>query len=302
LNTHISFPSLNCSIVVYNVLGELAEDGSKDTGKIIDINKSLEESKKSVLLTNEYIKNPNAEALKLEEAKDQVKFPITKICYMVGCYIIMLTVTLLKGSNYKKSLIDVESCSLNYWLIYLIYLPIALGVTYKISRDIKNEYNYRLSIGYPYNKHDVVWSDRIFIKYPIYSFISGVMAGLLGIGGGLIIGPLLLELGLHPLVSTATSNFMVLFTSSSTSIQFIIFGMMNYDYGLASTICSSIGSFFGTLIIQRIVEKTKRVSLLVLVLGAVLGVSTLLIPSYTLYTTIEQLRDGKDIWVFNSPC
>ncbi len=105
----------------------------------------------------------------------------------------------------------------------MIFLPIALLITYKVSLNIKDEYEYRLSIGYPYNKHDVVWSKRIFIKYPLYSFISGVMAGLLGIGGGLIIGPLLLELGLHPVVSTATSNFMVLFTSSSTSIQFILF-------------------------------------------------------------------------------
>jgi uncharacterized membrane protein YfcA len=115
------------------------------------------------------------------------------------------------------------SCSLTYWVIYMIFLPIALLITYKVSLNIKDEYEYRTSIGYPYNKHDVVWSKRIFIKYPLYSFISGVMAGLLGIGGGLIIGPLLLELGLHPVVSTATSNFMVLFTSSSTSIQFIIF-------------------------------------------------------------------------------
>jgi uncharacterized membrane protein YfcA len=78
--------------------------------------------------------------------------------------------------------------------------------------------------------------------------------------------------------------------------------MMNYDYGLASTICSSAGSFIGTLIIQRIIEKTKRVSLLVIVLGAVIGISTLLIPTYTLYTTIQQLNEGKSIWKFNSPC
>jgi len=49
-----------------------------------------------------------------------------------------------------------------------------------------------------------------------------MLAGLLGIGGGTILGPLLLEIGLHPVVSTATSNFLVLFTSSSTSIQFIL--------------------------------------------------------------------------------
>lgn len=160
-----------------------------------------------------------------------IKLPAKKLSYMIISYLIMLTITLLKGSNYSKSLIDIQryfynltlSCSFTYWVIYLLYLPIAIGITYKVSREILAEYNYRISIGYPFNKNDVVWSNTIFLKYPLYSFISGVMAGLLGIGGGLIIGPLLLELGLHPIVSTATSNFMVLFTSSSTSIQFIIF-------------------------------------------------------------------------------
>lgn len=95
-------------------------------------------------------------------------------------------------------------------------------ITYLVARKIKKEYDYRVSIGYPYNNTDIKWNQNIFIKFPIYSFVSGLMAGLLGIGGGLILGPLLLELGLHPMISTATSNFLVLFTSSSTSIQFII--------------------------------------------------------------------------------
>jgi len=84
------------------------------------------------------------------------------------------------------------------------------------------EYQYRLSIQFPFNDNDLKWNTKLFIKLPFYSFASGCMAGLLGIGGGLILGPLLLQLNIHPVVSTATSNFLVLFTSSSTSIQFII--------------------------------------------------------------------------------
>ena len=129
----------------------------------------------------------------------------------------------------RGKLILLLSCSFSYWVIYLLYLPFALLITYAISREISAEYKYRISIGYNYNKYDIIWNDKIFIIYPIYSFISGVMAGLLGIGGGLIIGPLLLELGMHPIVSTATSNFMVVFTSSSTSIQFIIFVCINLN-------------------------------------------------------------------------
>ena len=63
-----------------------------------------------------------------------------------------------------------------------------------------NEYSYRSSIGYPYHRKDVHWTPHLVIVYPIYALISGCMAGLLGIGGGLILGPLLLELGLHPTV------------------------------------------------------------------------------------------------------
>ena len=164
------------------------------------------------------------------------------------------------------------------------------------------EYNFRHSIGYPYNSSDVKWSNEIFIKYPFYAFCSGVMAGLLGIGGGLILGPLLLELGLHPVVSTATSNFLVLFTSSSTSIQFILLGMMNVDYGIACTIASTVGSFFGTILIQRLIKKTKRNSYLIFTLASVLGISTIFIPAHTAIKIFQQVVEGKSIWTFNSPC
>ena len=103
-----------------------------------------------------------------------------------------------------------------------MFFPFAFLITLIAARKIKKEYLYRLSINYPYNETDIKWNNLIFLKFPCYSFISGLMAGLLGIGGGLILGPLLLELGLHPIVSTATSNYLVLFTSSSTSIQFIL--------------------------------------------------------------------------------
>ena len=49
---------------------------------------------------------------------------------------------------------------------------------------------------------------------------SGCDAGLLGIGGGIIISPLLLELGADPLVAAATSALMVLFSSSSAALAY----------------------------------------------------------------------------------
>ncbi len=65
---------------------------------------------------------------------------------------------------------------------------------------IEEEYRYRLVIGYQYTHYDIFWSPRRFFYYPVFALISGIMAGLVGIGGGLILGPLLLELGMHPIV------------------------------------------------------------------------------------------------------
>ncbi len=91
-----------------------------------------------------------------------------------------------------------------------------------LSYKVVREYNYRKRKGYEYTEQDVKWTPAILIFYPLFGYMCGMFAGLLGIGGGLILGPLLLDLGLHPVVSTDTSNFLVLFVASSTTIQFIL--------------------------------------------------------------------------------
>ena len=49
-----------------------------------------------------------SEYLELEEAKDLVRFPFHKLKYMMLCYVLMLVVNFLKGSDYMKSIIGVE--------------------------------------------------------------------------------------------------------------------------------------------------------------------------------------------------
>jgi len=77
---------------------------------------------------------------------------------------------------------------------------------------------------------------------------------------------------------------------------------MNVDYGTASTIASTIGSFLGTIIIQRLIRKTNRNSYLVYALGIGLGLSMILIPYQTLIDLIKDIENKRNIWVFNTPC
>jgi uncharacterized membrane protein YfcA len=57
-------------------------------------------------------------------------------------------------------------------------------------------------------------------------FEAGAAAGFHGIGGGMIKNPMMLALDIEAEEMAATSTFMILLTSSITSLQFIILGVM----------------------------------------------------------------------------
>ena len=78
--------------------------------------------------------------------------------------------------------------------------------------------------------------------------------------------------------------------------------MMNVKYGTACTIASTIGSFLGVVIIQKIIRKTKKNSYLIFALGIGLGLSGVLIPIQTILDIIRDIKRNKNIWNFNSPC
>lgn len=79
-------------------------------------------------------------------------------------------------------------------------------------------------------------------------------------------------------------------------------GMMNIKYGIICIIFSTIGSCVGTYFIQKLVENTGRVSILIISLAFVLAVSTILIPIHTCIQTINMVKKGIDIWQIKSPC
>ncbi len=128
------------------------------------------------------------------------------------------------------------------------------------------------------------------------------MSGLLGIGGGLIFGPLLLDMGLNPIVSTATSNFLVLFTSSSTTLQFMLIGALNLKYGIFLTVSSTVGSYIGTYLIQKLLDRTGRASILIFTMAVVEAISSVCIPLHTYTVMLKNIENNVDIWKFGTPC
>lgn len=83
-----------------------------------------------------------------------------------------------------------------------------------VRRYLVDRYEIKQLVGYQYVEGDVLWTRRNTIRYPVLCTIAGLAAGLFGIGGGIVKGPLMLEMGVLPEVASVTSATMILFTSS----------------------------------------------------------------------------------------
>ena len=73
-----------------------------------------------------------------------------------------------------------------------------------------------------------MWDDETLAKFPKVALLAGVAAGLLGIGGGMVIGPLFMEIGMEPQVGTSTCAYMILHrTAPKSRVSF--FGRRRLD-------------------------------------------------------------------------
>ena len=91
----------------------------------------------------------------------------------------------------------------------------------------------------------------------MYSMLVGIISGSLGLGGGVIITPMLLSTNKTPSVASATSLYMILYISTSTWFQLLLSNTLNIEYGLYVGGFVFVGALLGLWVIRRLIEKTE---------------------------------------------
>ena len=89
-----------------------------------------------------------------------------------------------------------------------------------------------------------------FISLIIVSLFAGFFSGLLGIGGGWIITPILIFLGIPPTFAVANGANNVLVASVSGSLSHWFKGQLDIKMGLLISIGGIVGSFIGIFIFK----------------------------------------------------
>merc|ERR1719183_1428403 len=126
------------------------------------------------------------------------------------------------------------------------------------------------------------WNMREVALYQFMGVSTGCLAGLVGIGGGLIFSPFFLVVGVEPHVAVATSSTCVIFTSSSTTLQYLltdrIITSLAVIYGIVNLLASWTGTSFVHFLQDNFQTRKSYITMIVAVgvfLSAALSVAKL---------------------------
>lgn len=163
------------------------------------------------------------------------------------------------------------NCSAEYWLLNLLQVPVSVGVylyeaisLYKGRRVIASK-----------GDQGTNWQIGKLVSISACGFLAGIVGGLLGIGGGFIMGPLFLELGIPPQVASATATFGMTFSSSMSVVEYYLLNRFPVPYALYLIAISAIAAYIGQSVMDRVVNIFGRASLIIFVLSFTIFVSAL---------------------------
>jgi len=221
------------------------------------------------------------------------RFPIVLLFFMGAAWIVVFIISLLSGSKRAPSIIGIQQCSFSYWILIICQFPILFGYSMLIGWVYHMIYRRKLAIGYKFEEGDIKWTARNAILLPSLFLSAGLVAGLLGIGGGMVTGPLLMALGSPPQVSVATSSFMIFFTSSSTVAQYALIGSIPLDYGLWYISFGILSGMLGQFLIGLLLKRFNKASWVVFCVCFTIAISCMFMVGVGIYRTIVDIKMGN---------
>jgi uncharacterized membrane protein YfcA len=119
--------------------------------------------------------------------------------------------------------------------------------------------------------------------------IAGYLGGLLGVGGGNFIVPALVWLGFDPKKASATTAFIVIFSSLAGFLGHTAMGNINVPLLALSALGSIAGAYLGAWLLARKLQSAQ--------VKTIIGVVLYVIAARMLWGLMGWREKGEQIWL-----
>ena len=184
-------------------------------------------------------------------------------------------VNLLRGTPNFASIANISTCEAKSWSILGAFIVVCIAITFYNIRQIMKELALKEKFGELHESE--MWMKPKNLPFMIImSFMSGFIGQIFGLGGAFIYSPMLLTIGVNPLVSASTCLYMMVFQTCMSMFMFFIYGNLNVEYTLFLAIWTGIGVILGLFVTSQIIKRYNRPSLVAFALAISIIIATAL--------------------------
>lgn len=281
----------------------------EDTVKIAPELKPINLENSESLATSAMLKgNPSAgEEQIAKEISHQKKiegsnFYLPKFLLIVTVLVVSVLTGIFRGGKGLDSVIGVKKCSGADWGLLAAYCVILGALPCYSYFVVFKEQKLKQKINWNLDPAEVTFTKSTFFVKVTWSAFTGLVSTITGLGGGVILTPMMAWMNYMPVTASWTINLLVLLSKIAAFIVAILSGQLLYDYVF----------FFGCLIALTIIGAENTVLILVkkmnsqiilpIILFSIMFFALILDLYLGINQWVEKDKAGKSAWEFASYC
>ncbi|KAG1700354.1 hypothetical protein DVH05_012155 [Phytophthora capsici] len=199
--------------------------------------------------------------------------PWGKLVTLGGLFTVVAGMRILRGGENFDSPMGISSSSTLYPVLGALPYVVLVIVSFFSLKNLKVTYEKQLTLGYEFGAHEIKWTTSSVRFFPISSLAAGAASGMFGIGGGIINGPLLLEVGVDPSAASAMTATTVLFSSGMSSLNYAAMGKLNLDLAQLMLPMGFLTTYVGHVCLLKIVRHYNCPSMIIFSMAVIVLVS-----------------------------
>ncbi|KAG6614638.1 Transmembrane protein TauE like [Phytophthora cinnamomi] len=215
----------------------------------------------------------SSEKASTSEKKPQADVPWLKLATLVALFVVIAGMRILRGGKDFDSPIGIDSSSALYPVLVAMPYTFLLGVGYFSLKNLGVTYEKQQNPEYEFEPHEIKWTPSSIRFFPFFSLAAGAVSGMFGIGGGIINGPLLLEVGIDASAASAMTATTVLFSSGMSAFNYAVMGGMDMHLAQLLLPVGFLMTYIGQLCLLKVVRRFQCPSLIIFSMAVIVLIS-----------------------------
>ncbi|TMW68607.1 hypothetical protein Poli38472_006075 [Pythium oligandrum] len=215
----------------------------------------------------------NAQQQQQHQTFRNAVIPWRKVGYLFGLFGGVVLLSLIVGTPKFPSIIGLSPHSWIYPILAFLPVIFLMVFSHYASKNIIETFYRQQNPRYILSADEIQWTPRSAQLFPLIAMGAGTVSGMFGLGGGMINAPLLLELGVEPAAASAITATTVLFSSSMSSVSYVLLGSLNFHYAQFLLPIGFLATYLGHVCLEHAIKRFNCPSLIIFSMAAIVLVS-----------------------------